>query len=74
MTGGMLGVVMLAVFIIVILLGFPIAFTLVALSVIFGYFAVGDSIFPLFVQRAYGVMSNDVLIAVPLFLFMGYVI
>jgi tripartite ATP-independent transporter DctM subunit len=74
MTGGMLGVVMLAVFIIVILLGFPIAFTLVALSVIFGYVAVGDSIFPLFVQRAYGVMSNDVLIAVPLFLFMGYVI
>jgi tripartite ATP-independent transporter DctM subunit len=65
---------MLVVFIFTILLGFPIAFTLVALSVAFGYYAVGDTIFPLLVQRAYGVMSNDVLISVPLFLFMGYVV
>jgi TRAP-type mannitol/chloroaromatic compound transport system permease large subunit len=34
----------------------------------------GDNIFPLLVQRAFGVMSNDVLIAVPLFLFMGYMV
>ncbi|MFN3614643.1 MAG: TRAP transporter large permease subunit [Rubrimonas sp.] len=74
MDHGMIGVAMLGVFIVVIMLGFPIAFTLVALSVIFGYVAIGDAIFPLFVQRAYGVMSNDVLIAVPLFLFMGYVV
>src|SRR3546814_20626807 len=56
------------------MLGFPIAFTLVALTVGFGYYAVGDTIFSLFVQRTYGVMSSDVLIAVPLFLFMGYVV
>jgi len=49
----------------------PIAFTLIALGVFFGYYAMGDHVFPLLVQRAFGVMSNDVLIAVPLFLFMG---
>ncbi len=69
-----LGVIMLGIFVLTILLGFPIAFTLVALSIFFGYVAIGDAIFPLLVQRAYGVMSNDVLIAVPLFLFMGYII
>lgn len=68
------GMLMLVVFIFTILLGFPIAFTLIALSVMFGYYAVGDTIFPLLVQRAYGVMSNDVLISVPLFLFMGYMV
>lgn len=68
------GMLMLVTFIFSILLGFPIAFTLIALSVMFGYYAVGDTIFPLLVQRAYGVMANDVLISVPLFLFMGYMI
>lgn len=68
------GMLMLVVFIFTILLGFPIAFTLIALSVMFGFYAVGDTIFPLLVQRAYGVMANDVLISVPLFLFMGYMI
>src|SRR3546814_15124736 len=65
---------MLGMFVVLIMLGFPIAFTLVALTVGFGYYAVGDTIFSLFVQRTYGVMSSDVLIAVPLFLFMGYVV
>ncbi|WP_075216285.1 TRAP transporter large permease [Mongoliimonas terrestris] len=74
MTNPEIGILMLVVFIGTILLGFPIAFTLIALSVFFGFYAVGDTIFPLLVQRAYGVMSNDVLISVPLFLFMGYVI
>ena len=74
MSDPMVGVLMLVVFIFTILLGFPIAFTLIALSVMFGYYAVGDTIFPLLVQRAYGVMANDVLISVPLFLFMGYMI
>ena len=40
----------------------------------FGYYAMGDNVFQLLVQRAFGVMSNDVLIAVPLFLFMGYMV
>jgi tripartite ATP-independent transporter DctM subunit len=74
MTDPQVGVLMLAGFIVIIFLGFPIAFTLVALGVGFGYYAMGDNIFPLLVQRAFGVMSNDVLIAVPLFLFMGYMV
>lgn len=69
-----LGVLMLGIFIFTIMLGFPIAFTLIALALGFGYFAIGDIIFTLLVQRAYGVMANDVLIAVPLFLFMGYLV
>jgi tripartite ATP-independent transporter DctM subunit len=69
-----LGVYMLALFVLFILLGFPIAFTLMALGVAFGWLAQGDTIFALLVQRTYAVMSNDVLISVPLFVFMGYVI
>jgi tripartite ATP-independent transporter DctM subunit len=74
MTDPQVGMLMMAGFIIIIFLGFPIAFTLIALGVGFGYYAMGDNIFPLLVQRAFGVMSNDVLIAVPLFLFMGYMV
>jgi tripartite ATP-independent transporter DctM subunit len=69
-----LGILMLVLFLAFLMLGFPIAFTLMALGVGFGYFTQGDSIFQLFVQRTYSVMSNDVLISIPLFLFMGYVI
>jgi tripartite ATP-independent transporter DctM subunit len=74
MTDPQVGMLMMAGFIVIIFLGFPIAFTLIALGVGFGYYAMGDNIFPLLVQRAFGVMSNDVLIAVPLFLFMGYMV
>ena len=74
MTEPQVGMLMLGVLVLLILMGFPIAFTLIAMGVGFGYFAIGDIIFSLLVQRAYGVMSNDVLIAVPLFLFMGYVV
>jgi tripartite ATP-independent transporter DctM subunit len=74
MSDPMVGMLMLVVFIISIMIGFPIAFTVIALGVGFGYYAIGDAIFALFVQRSYGVMSSDVLIAVPLFLFMGYII
>ncbi len=74
MSEPMLGIIMLGILVLVILLGFPIAFTLIAMGLGFGYFALGDIIFTLLVQRTYGVMSNDVLIAVPLFLFMGYVV
>jgi len=69
-----LGVLMLALFVGAILLGFPIAFTLMALGLFFGYLGMGDIIFNLFVQRTYAVMSNDVLISVPLFVFMGYIV
>jgi tripartite ATP-independent transporter DctM subunit len=74
MTNPELGVLMLGIFVVLIMLGFPIAFTLMAIGVAFGYLAMGDSIFPLLVQRTYNVMSNDVLISVPLFVFMGYMI
>jgi len=66
------------------MLGFPIAFTLIAMGLGFGYYAYYDElrmqtifdnrIFDLFVQNTFSVMSNDVLVAVPLFLFMGYVV
>jgi tripartite ATP-independent transporter DctM subunit len=64
------------------MLGFPIAFTLMAMAVGFGFYAyyvpgqdiLTNRIFSLLVQKAFEVMSNDVLTAVPLFLFMGYVI
>jgi TRAP-type mannitol/chloroaromatic compound transport system permease large subunit len=69
-----LGVVMLALFVVFIMFGFPIAFTLMALGFGFGYFAMGDIVFALVVQRAYSVMTNDTLIAIPLFVFMGYII
>ncbi len=65
---------MLGMFVIFIMFGFPIAFTLMALGVFFGYFAMGDLIFSLLVQRTYSVMTNDVLISIPLFVFMGYII
>ena len=69
-----IGMIQLSAFIGVILLGFPIAFTLVAMGVFFGYYAMGTRIFDLLVTNTYDVMSNDVLTAVPLFLFMGYVV
>jgi tripartite ATP-independent transporter DctM subunit len=69
-----IGIIQLASFIVIILLGFPIAFTLVAMGVFFGFYAMGPRIFDLLVTNTYDVMSNDVLTAVPLFLFMGYVV
>jgi tripartite ATP-independent transporter DctM subunit len=74
MSEPMLGVVMLCLLCIAIMIGFPTAFTLMALGVFFGYLGFGDLVFPLLVQRAFAVMTNDVLIAVPLFVFMGYII
>jgi tripartite ATP-independent transporter DctM subunit len=69
-----LGVIMLGMFVLFIMFGFPIAFSLMALGVFFGYWAMGDLIFQLVVQRSYSVMTNDVLISVPLFVFMGYLV
>ncbi|MGA7985058.1 MAG: TRAP transporter large permease subunit [Burkholderiales bacterium] len=73
---------MLGLFIFVILLGFPIAFTLMGMGVGFGYYAYyqagteffDNRIFYLLTQNTWSIMSNDVLVAVPLFLFMGYVV
>src|SRR3954470_11332716 len=74
MTDPQLGLTMLVLFIGAIALGFPIAFTLMALGLSFGYMGMGDAIFSLFVQRTYAVMSNDVMLSIPLFVFMGYII
>ena len=82
MTDPQIGMMMLALFIFIIMLGFPIAFTLIAMGVGFGYYAYYDPtqdffanrVFTLLVQKTFEVTSNDVLIAVPLFLFMGYVV
>jgi tripartite ATP-independent transporter DctM subunit len=84
MTDPVIAIVMLGLFIFMVMLGFPIAFTLIAMGLGFGYYAYYDvermqtifdnRIFDLFVQNTFSVMSNDVLVAVPLFLFMGYVV
>ncbi len=106
MTDPQIAILMLGVFILSIFLGFPIAFTLMALGIAFGYFAYFDAgrmwrgyerlveqgaegwqvwqaylegflnnrIFDLFVNQTYSVMANEVLTAVPLFLFMGYIV
>src|SRR3990170_325784 len=82
MTDPQVGMLMLGLFIFIIMLGFPIAFTLVAMGVGFGYYAyftpgqdiVQNRVFTLLVQKTFEVMSSDVLTAVPLFLFMGYVV
>jgi tripartite ATP-independent transporter DctM subunit len=69
-----LGLTQLLLFLFFIMLGFPIAFTLMAMGLFFGYLGMQDRVFDLLVQRTYAVMSNDVLISVPLFVFMGYII
>nr|WP_111300887.1 TRAP transporter large permease subunit [Paracoccus saliphilus] len=105
MTDPQIALMMLGVFIFLVFLGFPIAFTLMALGIGFGYYAYFDAgrmwrgldrlpedaswltqqwswlegfynnrIFDLFINQTYTVMSNEVLTAVPLFLFMGYVV
>ncbi len=84
MTDPQIAIVMLGLFVFLVLFGFPIAFTLIAMGLGFGYYAYYDPermkhifdnrIFDLFVQNTFSVMSNDVLVAIPLFLFMGYVV
>ena len=84
MTDPQVAVMMLGIFLLTIFLGFPIAFTLMAMGVGFGYYAYYDPtrmqtifdnrIFDLLVNQTYSVMANDVLTAVPLFLFMGYIV
>ena len=82
MSDPIIALVMLGLFIVFIFLGFPIAFTLMAMGIMFGayaYYVPGQSIFDnnifyLFTQNTFSVMNNDVLISIPLFLFMGYII
>ena len=82
MTDPQVALLMLGLFIFIILLGFPIAFTLMAMGITFGYYAYfqpdqaffDNRVFFLFSQNTFSVMNNDVLVAVPLFLFMGYMI
>ncbi|MCC2597652.1 TRAP transporter large permease subunit [Pusillimonas sp. MFBS29] len=81
-TNGHLGLLMLGLIVVTIMLGFPTAFTLMGMGVMFTYLAyrgMGPQIaieqtLDLMVLRTYAVMTNDVLIAVPLFIFMGYLV
>ena len=74
MSPELLGFVLLGVFFFAIFVGFPIAFTLIFLSLTFGYFALGDMVFYLTVFQTIGLMKEEVLAAVPLFIFMGYLL
>ena len=82
MTNGHLGLLMLALIVVAIMLGFPTAFTLMGMGMMFAYIAyrsqnpelATQQTLDLMVQRAYSVMSNDVLISIPLFVFMGYLV
>ncbi len=81
-TNGHLGLLMLGLVVVAIMMGFPTAFTLMGMGMMFGWFAYRsvnpdlalNQILDLMVQRTYSVMSNDVLIAIPLFVFMGYLV
>jgi TRAP-type mannitol/chloroaromatic compound transport system permease large subunit len=76
-----LGLTMLGLIVVAIMMGFPTAFTLMGLGMVFGFIAFWDPThhwwqnraFDLIVQRTYGVMTNDTLLSVPLFVFMGYI-
>ncbi|HEY9454589.1 MAG TPA: TRAP transporter large permease subunit [Bradyrhizobium sp.] len=84
MSGGEVGLLMICLLIVMIMLGFPIAFTLMGMGVFFGYWAYAmpdqihhifqNRIFDLLVQNTFSILSNDTLTAVPCFLFMGYVV
>jgi TRAP-type mannitol/chloroaromatic compound transport system permease large subunit len=81
MSNAALGMTMLGLIVVVIMMGFPTAFTLMGLGMLFGFIAFYDpsasflnnKIFDLMVQRAFGAMNNDVLLSIPLFVLMGYV-
>jgi len=81
MSNAALGLTMLALIVVVIMLGFPTAFTLMGLGMLFGFVAFYDPavpwfdnhVFDLMVQRTYGAMTNETLLSIPLFVLMGYV-
>ena len=77
LTSGHLGLMMLALVVVAIMLGFPTAFTLMGMGMLFTWLAYERNItrtLDLMVQAAFKVMSNDVLISIPLFVFMGYLV
>jgi tripartite ATP-independent transporter DctM subunit len=106
MSDPIVAITMLGLFLFMVLLGFPIAFTLMAMGIAFGYYAYFDEgrmwrayeravnadadqltlwqtwidglfnnrIFDLFINQTFSVMANEVLTAIPLFLFMGYIV
>jgi tripartite ATP-independent transporter DctM subunit len=74
MSPEILGLVLLAALLTGIFVGFPIAFTLIILSIIFGYIGFGDTVFYLMVFQTIGLMKEETLAAVPLFIFMGHVL
>ena len=84
MTNGHLGLLMLSLVVVTIMLGFPTAFTLMGMGMIFAFMAFhnqgeGDTqalnrTLDLMVQRTFSVMTNDVLVSIPLFVFMGYLV
>ncbi len=82
MANGHIGLLMLALVVVAIMLGFPTAFTLMGMGMVFAWIAYRSQnpqlavqqTLDLMVQRTYSVMSNDVLISIPLFVFMGYLI
>jgi len=79
---GHMGLLMLSLVVVAIMLGFPTAFTLMGMGMIFTFIAYSfqnpdlalQNTLSLMVQRAYAVMTNDVLISIPLFVFMGYLV
>jgi TRAP-type mannitol/chloroaromatic compound transport system permease large subunit len=81
MSNPALGLLMLGLIVVVIMMGFPTAFTLMGLGIVFGFIAfynpaelwTDNRVFDLMVHRTYGAMTNDVLISIPLFVLMGYV-
>jgi tripartite ATP-independent transporter DctM subunit len=82
MSPGIIALIMLGILVGTIMIGFPVAFTLMALGVAFGYYAYflpgqdffDNRVFFLLTQNTYGVMTNDALVSVPLFLLMGYMV
>ena len=77
LTSGHLGLMMLSLVVVAIMLGFPTAFTLMGMGMLFTWLAYErdtTKTLDLMVQAAFKVMSNDVLISIPLFVFMGYLV
>ena len=74
MTPELLGMLMVIALLFLVICGAPIAFSLAFLGILFGVIGVGPSILPLFINRVYGLMNSQVLPAIPLFIFMGFIL
>ena len=69
----LLAIVMLLTMIVGIFVGIPVAFTLIFLALGFGYFSMGENVFDLAYYNLVGALSNEVFMAIPMFIFMGYI-